>query len=135
MSEGPLGIDGERLSNILSESGPTYKWYSAAYITFTRRLLVSMRLPRIRTATGKASGMSDCKTSPTSMDAGFPNVAMPSDESYQADSSIIGSLMYAMTMTRPDLGFALSVLSRYCSHQLLRQPSRIQSSSQLSISM
>jgi hypothetical protein len=67
-------------------------------------------------------GMSNSKTSPTPMDAGFPNAAMPSNESYKADTdtiywyaSVIGSLMYAMTMTRPDLAFALSVLSRYCS--------------------
>lgn len=50
-------------------------------------------------------GMSDCKTSPTPMDSGFPNVATPSDESYKANTdtvywyaSVIGSLMYAMTM-------------------------------------
>ncbi len=67
--------------------------------------------------------MSDCKTSPTPMDSGFANVAMPSDDAYTADTdtiywyaSVIGSLMYAMTMTRPDLGYALSVLSRYCSN-------------------
>jgi hypothetical protein len=56
-------------------------------------------------------GMSDCKTSPTPMNSGFLNVAMPSDESYNASNddicwyaSVIGSLVYAMTMTRPDLG-------------------------------
>ena len=68
-------------------------------------------------------GMSDCKPSPTPMEPGIPNVMMPTDDAQRADAdavcwygSVVGSLMYAMTMTRPDLGYALSVLSRYCAN-------------------
>ena len=68
-------------------------------------------------------GMSNCNSMDTSMETGVPNVMMPPIDDYKADVEIvqwyalvIGSLMYAMTMTRPDLGFALSVLSRYCAN-------------------
>lgn len=68
-------------------------------------------------------GMAKCNPSTTPMDSGLPNTIMPSSSDYQASpetilwySSAVGSLMYAMTMTRPDIAFALSIVSRYCNN-------------------
>ena len=68
-------------------------------------------------------GMAECNPSTTPMDSGLPNTIMPSSSDYQAPSktvlwysSAVGSLMYAMTMTRPDIAFALSIVSRYCNN-------------------
>ena len=65
-------------------------------------------------------GMDICKLSSLPMDPGVPNFILPAPENQQADKDIIfwygaivGSLMYAMIMTCPDLGYALSMVSRY----------------------
>ena len=51
------------------------------------------------------------------MDPGVSNSMLPAPENQQADKdtifwyrAVVGSLMYAMTMTRPDLGYSLSRL-------------------------
>ncbi len=55
------------------------------------------------------------------MDAGLPGIMTPSDEKAE-DSTIkwyqqaIGSLLYATMQTRPDISYAISMLSRYCSN-------------------
>lgn len=55
------------------------------------------------------------------MEPGLAAVMMPTEEGQTAHADIIrwygaavGCLMYAMTMTRPDLAYALSMVSRYC---------------------
>lgn len=57
------------------------------------------------------------------MDSGLPNTIMPSSSDYHASSktilwylSAVDSLMYVMTMTRPDIAFALSIVSKYCNN-------------------
>ena len=67
--------------------------------------------------------MSDYKPSPTPIEPGIPNVIMPTDDAQGADTDavywyglVVGSLIYAITMIRPDLGYILSVLSRYCAN-------------------
>jgi hypothetical protein len=64
--------------------------------------------------------MSDCKPLPTPMDAGL-KLSAPAEGTPRSDpatpyQSAVGSLMYAMTSTRPDLAFAVSTVSRYCSN-------------------
>ena len=68
-------------------------------------------------------GMAECNSSTTPIDSGLSNTIMPSSSDYQVlsetvlwYSSAMGSLMYAMTMTRPDIAFALSIISRYCNN-------------------
>ena len=64
--------------------------------------------------------MSDCKGCPTPMDAGLklskPSASEVTCSPAFAYQSAVGSLMYAMTSTRPDLAFAVSAVSRYCSN-------------------
>lgn len=57
------------------------------------------------------------------MDSGLTSTIVPSSEDYRATPEVIywygsavGSLVYAMTMTRPDIAFALSIVSRYCNN-------------------
>lgn len=64
--------------------------------------------------------MSDCKPCSTPLDAGL-KLCAPSESDIKCDPAIpyqsaVGSLMYAMTSTRPDLAFAVSTVSRYCSN-------------------
>ncbi len=66
-------------------------------------------------------GMKDCAPAATPMEASVPNSILPSTEQADEDTiywygASIGSLMYAMVTTRPDIAFALSVASRYCSN-------------------
>lgn len=68
-------------------------------------------------------GMAECNPSTTPMESGLSNTITPSSSDNQAPpetvlwySSAIGSLMYGMTMTRPDIAFALSIVSRYCNN-------------------
>ena len=67
--------------------------------------------------------MQDCKTVSTPMDPGvkLTQEIIPSTTSIEELQAIpyqsaVGSLMYAMTCTRPDLAYAVSVVSRYCSN-------------------
>lgn len=64
--------------------------------------------------------MLDCTPVSTPMESGTPGALMPSDVDHQAEESIIlwygsavGSLMYIAVMTRPDISYSLSVVSRY----------------------
>lgn len=54
------------------------------------------------------------------MDLGVPNSILPALKNQQVDKDtifgykvVIGSLMYTMTMTCPDLGYTLSIFSQY----------------------
>ena len=63
-------------------------------------------------------GMAECKPVSLPMDPNIKLQAMPADyEPPPADlhwyASCVGSLMYAMLGTRPDIAFAVSTLSRY----------------------
>ena len=65
--------------------------------------------------------MTDCKSMNILMKLNIFNVMILIDDDYKANSdiiywysSMIESLMYAMIMTRSDLIYSLSVLSRYC---------------------
>ena len=67
--------------------------------------------------------MSDCNPSSIPMDSDLRNTIILSSEDYRAllqtiywYGSAIGFLMYAMTMTQPDIAFALSIVSRYCNN-------------------
>jgi hypothetical protein len=67
------------------------------------------------------NGMSTCSTVNTPME---PTIQLlPADKNYQAPASLrrayqsaVGSLMYAMLGTRPDIAFAVSVVSRFASN-------------------
>lgn len=63
-------------------------------------------------------GMDTCKPASSPIDPGVPNSLLPASENQLADKdtifwygAVVGSLMYAMTITRPDLGYALSMVS------------------------
>ncbi len=63
--------------------------------------------------------MDTCKPASSPIDPGVSNSMLPAPKNQQVDKDIIfsngavvGSLMYFMTMTRPDLGYALSMVSR-----------------------
>ena len=65
--------------------------------------------------------MTNNKTSPIFINKNFSSIVMFFDDEYQIDVNIVywyalivNSLIYAMTMIRFDLKFALSVLFRYC---------------------
>ena len=67
-------------------------------------------------------GMEDCKTSVTPMDANGSNL-VSAPKGYIASSvdikeyqRLIGSLMYAMLGSRPDIAFAVSMVSRFASN-------------------
>ncbi len=64
--------------------------------------------------------MDTCKPASLPMDPGVSNFMLPAPENQQADKDtifwyrdVVGSLMYAMTVTRQDLGYALSTVSCY----------------------
>ena len=62
--------------------------------------------------------MQDCAPVATPMEAGaavhmVPSMDPPDETRTQEYQSIVGSGMYAMTQTRPDLAYTLSVLSRF----------------------
>ena len=61
-------------------------------------------------------GMLDCNSIKTPMETGInlvPSTIQATEDDTKAYQSAIGSLMYAMTATRPDIAFAVSVLSRF----------------------
>lgn len=75
-------------------------------------------------------GMEDCKTAETPMEVNFclQNQVLESKEIERACRKLIGSLMYAMVGTRPDLCIAVSILSRYqslASVELLKASKRV----------
>lgn len=68
-------------------------------------------------------GMSDYNPSRMDMDSSLLNTIMPGSKNYWAPLetiymywSAVGSLMYAMTMTGPEIAFALSISNRYCNN-------------------
>ena len=68
-------------------------------------------------------GMADCNSTSTPMDTAVSHELLTAAEGYRAAStltrdyqSIIGGLMFAAICTRPDIAFAVSRLSRYCSN-------------------
>ena len=68
-------------------------------------------------------GMADCNPSTTPMEAGIVHELVAAADGYEASTvltrnyqSIIGGLMFAAICTRPDIAFAVSRLSRYCSN-------------------
>lgn len=67
-------------------------------------------------------GMEECKGQDTPMDVSSKNL-VPAPEGYKAPAatisqyqSLIGSLMYAMLGSRPDIAFAVSMVSRFASN-------------------
>ena len=66
-------------------------------------------------------GMWECNSMATPMDTGIkliaadPGYICPADEKRRYQSAV-GSLMYAMLGTRPDIAYAVSVVSRYASN-------------------
>ena len=68
-------------------------------------------------------GMAECNPSSTPMDSGTVHDLIAAADGYEASitltrdyQSIIGGLMFAAICTRPDIAFAVSRLSRYCSN-------------------
>lgn len=64
-------------------------------------------------------GMSDCKSVSTPIDNQsiiVENNGEVDENLRKAYQSAVGSLMYAMTCTRPDLAFAVGLVSRFCSN-------------------
>ncbi len=85
-----------------------------------RRTLTLLQTTYLETVLGKF-GMRNCASVATSMKASVSNSILPSTEQADEDTiywyeASIDSLMYAMMTTRPDIAFALSVTSRYCSN-------------------
>ena len=73
--------------------------------TFTQKLLTKM-------------GMSDCKPVKTPVDSGSRLVKALEDEEaldQQSYQSVVGSLMYLATCTRPDIAYAVGMLARFSS--------------------
>ena len=73
--------------------------------TYTEKLLTKM-------------GMGDCKPVKTPVDPGNRLVKASEDEEaldQQSYQSLVGSLMYLTTCTRPDIAYAVGMLSRYSS--------------------
>lgn len=71
----------------------------------------------------KRFDMLDCAPVSTPMESGTPGALLPSDSDFHADETVIlwygsavGSLNYVAVMTRPDISYALSVVSRYSSN-------------------
>lgn len=65
--------------------------------------------------------MLDSRPILTSMDSRIGNTLMPSEDQADNDTitwyqSVVGSLMWAAIHTRPDIAYAVGVLSRYCSN-------------------
>src|SRR5258707_7530344 len=65
-------------------------------------------------------GMADCKPAPTPLPEKTVLRAATDDEVCEACSypylQVIGSVMYAMLGTRPNIAYAISTLSRFASH-------------------
>lgn len=58
--------------------------------------------------------MNDCNSVSTPLPAKLDYAALNSDEYYEAPCrNLVGCLMYAMLCTRPDICFAVNLLSRY----------------------
>jgi hypothetical protein len=67
--------------------------------------------------------MLDCAPKDTPMESGAAKIMVPPPEGYTATAvlrkeyqSIVGSLMYAMLGTRPDIAYSVSVVSRFCAN-------------------
>ena len=66
-------------------------------------------------------GMENCKPKanpmdPGSLDSMVNNTEKATEDDIKQYQSVIGSLMYAMIQTRPDLAFTVSVLSRFAAN-------------------
>ena len=64
-------------------------------------------------------GMTECKPTTTPMDTKtrlLPHDGVASAEEVKEYQRVVGSLMYAMVATRPDLGYAVGALCRYMSN-------------------
>ncbi len=68
---------------------------------------------------------SDCNTNSIFIDNGLLNIIVPSSSNYQAlpettfwYSLALGSLIYVMTISEPDILFALLIVSRFCNNLL-----------------
>ena len=84
-----------------NEKGTTWMGQPA----FIERLLIKMK-------------MENCNSTATPMNSGVRLVKANEDEEpqeQQAYQSLIGSLMYLATCTRPDITFAVGMLARFCS--------------------
>ena len=125
-----FGADMGRIDKVKSELKSTFKMTdlgpASHYLGMeirrdrSRKTLTLLQTTYLETVL-KKFGMEDCASVATSMEASVPNSVLSSTE--QADEATIywygasvGSLMYAMVTTRPDIAFALSVASRYCSN-------------------
>lgn len=69
--------------------------------------------------------MQNCKPASTPMDINFRHDLLKRDKSENPEiehkcRKLIGSLMYAMVCSRPDLCISISILSRYALKRLLR---------------
>ena len=69
----------------------------------------------------KRFGMQDCRPASIPMDPGVASSLLPYDQEAGHDSivwyqSAIGSLIWPAVHTRPDISYAVGVLSRYCSN-------------------
>ena len=125
-----IGADMSRIDKVKAELKSTFKMTdlgpASHYLGMEirrdrgRRTLTLLQTTYLETVLEKF-GMRDCASVATPMEASVPNSVLPSTEQADEDTvywygASVGSLMYAMVTTRPDIAFALSVASRYCSN-------------------
>ena len=85
------------------------------------RSTIALRQTTYLKKTLERFNMANCKPISTPMEPGIGNILMPSED--QADKetiswyqSLVGSLMWPAMHTRPNIAYAMGVLSRYCSN-------------------
>jgi len=125
-----IGADMSRIDKVKAELKSTFKMTdlgpASHYLGMEirrdrgRRTLTLLQTTYLETVLEKF-GMRDCASVATPMEASVPNSVLPSTEQADDDTiywygALVGSLIYAMVTTRPDIAFALSVVSRYCSN-------------------
>ena len=102
----------------MTDLGPAQHYLGIEVIRTGNSILLRQRTYLIKVL--ERFGMDKCKPVGSPMDPGLANVMMPATDGQQAHpdtihwfGAAVGCLMYAGTQTRPDLSYALSLISRY----------------------
>jgi hypothetical protein len=105
----------------MSDLGPCYFYLGMEVIRDRPRRTLRLSQEAYLRKVLEDNHMKDCSTVSTPMETSMRLI--PADNNHQAPASLrhqyqsaVGSLMYAMLGTRPDLAFAVSVVSRFASN-------------------